>query len=70
MQIPVGSEMLFANQENHVVDKLVIFKNVLSFWITVVRIRKILCTKVVCQMVVVGEFPVVGLIFVVCLASG
>jgi hypothetical protein len=70
VQIPVGSEMLFANQENHVIDKLAIFEKLLAFWITVVRIRKILCAKMVCRIAVVGEFPAFGLVFVVFPASG
>ena len=70
MQIPVGSEILFANQENHIVDKLSIFEKILAFWTTVVRMKKILCAKMVCRMAFVGEFPAFVLVFIVFLVSG
>ena len=42
VRIPVGSEVLSANQENHVVDKLSIFEKLPAFWKLMVRIGKIL----------------------------
>jgi hypothetical protein len=58
------------NRENHVVDKVTLFKNVLSFQNLMVRIGKILCTKVVCRIAVVGNFPALWFIFIIFLASG
>ena len=62
--------MLFTNRENHVVDKLAIFEKSLALWITVVRTEKILYAKVVCRIVVVGEFPAFGIVFIAFPASG
>ena len=67
--ILVGS-MLSENQENHVIDKLTIFEKLLASWITMARIEKILCAKVVHQIAVVSEFPTFGLVFIAFLASG
>jgi hypothetical protein len=64
--ILVGSML----SENHVIDKLTIFEKLLASWITVARIEKILCAKVVCQIAVVSEFPTFGLVFIAFLASG
>ncbi len=64
------SRMLSANWENQVVDKVVIFEKVFAFWISLVRTRKILCTKVVCWIVVVGKFPAFELVFAIFPTSG
>ena len=56
MRIPLSSDMLSANRENHIVDKLALFEKVLAFRKLMVRIRKILRVKVVRQIVVVGKF--------------
>lgn len=58
MKILIGSEMLFANRKNQVIDKLVIFEKALAFWINLVWIRKILCAKVVCQIAVVRDLGI------------
>ena len=65
MKIPVNSEMLSANWDNQVVDNLTFFDKWFTFWITLVRIRKNLCTKVVCRIAVVGKILVFELIFAV-----
>jgi hypothetical protein len=51
--------MLFANQENQVVDNLALFEKVLAFWINLVWI----CTKIVRWIAVVGEFSAFELVF-------
>jgi hypothetical protein len=56
-RIPVSTEMLLTNRENHVVEEVAIFKKVLAFWKLTIRIRKILYAKVVRQIAVVGNFP-------------
>ena len=40
VKIPVSSKMLFANQENHFVDKLTFFEKVLAFWIKLVQLEQ------------------------------
>jgi hypothetical protein len=70
VKILVGFEMLSVNWDNKVVDNLVIFEKVLAFWITLVWILKILCTKMVHWTAVVGEFPTFELVFTVFLAFG
>ena len=65
VQIPVSLETLFANQENHVIDELALFKKVLGFQKLMVRIGKILHAKVVCWIAVVGKFSALWLVFVV-----
>ena len=57
--------MLAVNWENHVVDKLAIFEKQLAFWKLMVRIRKILCPKMVCRIVVVDEFLAFWFVFVI-----
>jgi hypothetical protein len=56
MRIPFSSDMLSTNREKHIVDKLALFETVLAFRKLMVRIRKILRAKVVCQIAVVGKF--------------
>jgi hypothetical protein len=58
VKILIGSEMLSANRKNQVVDKLVVFEKALAFWINLVWICKILCTKVVCQIAVVRDLGI------------
>jgi hypothetical protein len=53
------------NRDNHVIYNLSFFENVVSFCITLVRIRKKLCTKAACRIVVVGEFLVFELVFTI-----
>ncbi len=57
--------MLAANWENHVVDKLAIFEKQPAFWKLMVRIRKILCAKMVCRIVVVDKFLAFWFVFVI-----
>ena len=69
MRIPVSLEMLLTNRKNLVVDEVSLFEKELAFWKLIVRIRKILCAKVVRQIVALGNFPALWLVFVVFPAS-
>ena len=62
-KIPAKLEVLLANREMVLVENLAFFENLLSFWINLVQIRKILCAKVV--IAVVGEFPAFELVFAI-----
>ena len=57
--------MLLTNRKNLVVKEVALFEKVLAFQKLMVRIGKILCTRVVCQIAVVGNFPALWLIFVI-----
>ena len=64
-RIPISSDNLLTNQKNLIVDEVSLFKKVQTFQKLMIRIGKMLCTEVVCPIVVVGNFPALRLIFVV-----
>ena len=70
MKNPVSLEMLSVNQDNQVVDNLAFFEKVLTFWITLVRIRKIMCAMMEHRIAVAGEFLAFELVFAVFPISG
>ena len=70
VRIPVSSEMLLMNRKNLVVDEVALFEKALAFWKLMVRIGKILCTKVVRWITIVGNFLALWLVFAVFPTSG
>ena len=69
MWIPVSLEMRLTNWENQIIEEVPLFDKLLAFRKLMVRIGKILHAKVVRRIVVVGDFLVVWLVFVVFPAS-
>ena len=63
--IPVSSDNLMTNRKNLVVEEVSFFEKAQTFQKLMVRIRKTLCTKAVPWIVIVGNFPVFWLIFVI-----
>jgi hypothetical protein len=61
----VSLEMLSVNRDNQIVDNLTFFEKVLTFWINLVRIRKIMCAMMVHRIVIAGEFLAFELVFAV-----